>query len=158
MLGRKILIVLFFIPFSLFVGTTALVTIQGINVYQRIVTDINGLFNIETPLAYINTKIKKLDGTQSIQIINQEGTQVLVLAQDIEGDIYETWIYAHKGKLCETLMLKGMTFELSEGIAVTEVEDLSMKLLTSNLLEVTLLTAEGIKYTRIVAIRSNSIR
>ena len=94
MLGRRILLLLFLIPFSLFIGTTTYVTIQGVHVYHSIVNDINERMGIETPLAYINTKIKQIDNSQGVKITHKEGIQVLVLTQEIEGDTYETWIYA----------------------------------------------------------------
>lgn len=155
MLESRLLVLLFLIPFSLFIGTTALITIQGVNAYQGIVTDIDQMFNTETPLAYINTKVKQLDSTESIKLMKKENTQVLVLKQEVEGDTYETWIYEYKGYLCEALIVKGMDFDLSEGMPLLEIDHLKMTFVNPKSLEVSILTPKGLRYTRIIAIRSH---
>ena len=157
MLGRRILLLLFLMPFSLFIGTTTYVTIQGVHVYHSIVNGINERMGIETPLAYINTKIKQIDNSQGVKITHKEGIQVLVLTQEIEGDTYETWIYAYQGHLYEMLMMKGMDFELSEGIPVLEIESLRMAFLNPHTLEIAIVIHRGNTYTRIIGIRSHSI-
>lgn len=155
MLGRRLLILLFLLPFSLFIGTTALMTIQGINVYQNIIISTNQMFDTETPLAYISTKVKQLDSAKSIKLINKENTQVLVLVQEIQDDTYETWIYEYEGYLCEALIVKEMDFKLSEGTPLLEIGHLEITFFNANTLEVGLLTPKGIRYTRSIAIRSN---
>lgn len=157
MLGRRLMILLFLVPFSLFVGTTALITIQGVYVYQNLVTEISQMFDIETPLSYISTKVKQLDQKDAIKLMSKENTQVLVFTQTLEGDIYETWIYKYKGYLYEAFMVKGMAFELSEGIPLLEIDDLKMTFITPNTLEVAMITPKGVKHMRIITIRNHQL-
>lgn len=84
-------------------------------------------FNIRTPSGYITHKIRAHNAVEDMEIRIQEGHQVLVLSQEEEGQVYETWIYCLNHKLYEAYVTKGSTLSLESGFELMDLENLSLE-------------------------------
>ena len=82
-------------------------------------------FNLRTPSGYITNKIRKHNAIEDVEIREQEGYQVLVLAEEVEGEVYETWIYCMNHKLYEAYVAEGTKLNLESGFELMELEALS---------------------------------
>ncbi len=102
--------------------------ILGSNAYNGIKADMDSNFEIRTPLSYISTKIRQSDMINSIQIINKEGIDALVLESVDNNEICQTWIYEYQGSLYEVYLEKGTPFQLEDGLGMIPSYGLEFKL------------------------------
>ncbi len=109
--------------------------ILGSNTYQNIKENMDSNYELRTPISYISTKVRQYDSVDSIQIIQKEGTDVLVLETVDNGEVCQTWIYEHNGSLCEVYLEKGTSFQLDDGLAIIPSSGLAFEL-EGNLLEI----------------------
>lgn len=58
---------------------------------------------IRTSLSYLSEKIHQNDAENGIRIDQLNDLPSLVLTQNLNGETYETWIYAYDGMLCEIM-------------------------------------------------------
>lgn len=84
-------------------------------------------FDIRTPSGYITNKIRSHNGIEGFEIREQEGQQVLVLPEEEEGKVYETWIYCLDHKLYEAYVAQGATLRLESGFELMDLEGLSFR-------------------------------
>ena len=119
----------------IFAFGSLMTVILGSNAYKGIKEDMDSNFELRTPLSYISTKIRQNDSIGSIQIINKEGTDALVLENPDNGEICQTWIYEYQGSLYEVYLKKGTPFNLEDGLDIIPSYGLDFKL-EGNLLQI----------------------
>ena len=59
-----------------------------------------------------------------MSIKEKEGQQVLILEERIEGETYETWIYAYNHKLCEAYVARENDVSLESGFELWDIGNL----------------------------------
>lgn len=113
--------------------------ILGSNTYKGIKEGVDSNFEFRTPLSYISTKVRQNDRVNSIQIIQKEGVDALVLESLDNGEICQTWIYEYQESLCEVYLEKGTPFQLGDGLVILPsngleftMEDNSLKVKTED--------------------------
>ena len=153
---NKLTPLFFFIPISMLIVTFIGIGICSTKVYSNIITTITRSESVEIPLSYINSKIKRnIDSKVYIKEI--QGQDVLILSEEYDGEIYETWIYCYEGRLYEAFMLKGMELDLRDGIEVMELYELQFSCKAIGLLEVTVGTGDGNRFTKLIKIETEVI-
>ena len=73
---------------------------------------------------YISTKIRLADRAGAVEIKQFEGGDAIVLSEEISGEIYDTWIYAYKGYLTETLIGRQNSFSPEFGFPIVKIKEL----------------------------------
>ena len=89
--------------FCVFAASALTIVIMGADVYQKSVNDMNRNSTIRTSLSYLSEKIHQNDAENGIRIDQLNDLPSLVLTQNLNGETYETWIYAYDGMLCEIM-------------------------------------------------------
>ncbi|MCR5428640.1 MAG: DUF4860 domain-containing protein [Lachnospiraceae bacterium] len=120
--GSTIIIIAFF-------AIAALVLLSaGTREYERIVLAANENFELRTSLSFVATKIRQYDSEGCVSVEKIDGTDVLVLREEIEGDIYDTMVYFRNGYLCELMQAEGYGDpDLDFGFEAIEIDSFEIK-------------------------------
>ncbi len=119
-MGRLMALLLFVI----FAVCILAVLLTGADVYKRMVERDRISYNQRTAASFLATKVRQADRMDSIQVLEHEGRDVLVIGEDIEGSRYETWIYCYDGYLRELFAAAGSGLDLEAGDKVLEAREL----------------------------------
>ena len=111
----------------------------GASVYKNIAERNLDSFELRTSLSYVKTKINQYDEVGKIAIEERDGIKMLILSEEVEGEIYDTSVYFNKGKLYEITGERGMKFKPDDGFAILSVDSFEItekdglvKLVTNN--------------------------
>lgn len=115
------------ILFFVFALSGVLLVTIGLNVYKNIVLANDGNFELRTSLSYVATKIRQNDTLGKTSIKEKDGVTVLVMGEEVEGEVFETLIYHYDGYLRELYKEKDAEYELNYGFEIMEVEDFAIE-------------------------------
>ena len=111
----------------------------GASVYKNIAERNLDSFELRNSLSYVKTKINQYDEVGKIAIEERDGIKMLILSEEVEGEIYDTSVYFNKGKLYEITGERGMKFKPDDGFAILSVDSFEItekdglvKLVTTN--------------------------
>ena len=111
----------------------------GASVYKNIAERNLNSFELRTSLSYVKTKINQYDEIGKLAIEERDGIKMLILSEEVEGEIFDTAVYFNKGKLYEITGVKGMKFKPDDGFAILSVDSFEItekdglvKLVTTN--------------------------
>nr|WP_162990846.1 DUF4860 domain-containing protein [Maliibacterium massiliense] len=121
--------------FCVLVVTVLLVVLLGANVYKNVNADMTRNYELRTSLLYITQKVRQM-GAQGVSVGQVDGGDALVLRQRVNGDTYETWIYAADGALCEVSVRAGTPVKAGDGQRIMALAGFSLKQETPNLVRV----------------------
>ena len=113
--------------FCVFAASALTIVIMGADVYQKSVNDMNRNSTIRTSLSYLSEKIHQNDAENGIRIDQLNDLPSLVLIQNLNGETYETWIYAYDGMLCEIMTDLENGFTPEEGQPILEIGSFSLE-------------------------------
>ncbi|MBR4725716.1 MAG: DUF4860 domain-containing protein [Lachnospiraceae bacterium] len=146
--GTVVLIALFAI--------SALVLLSaGMQVYKNVVLASNENFELRTSLSYVATRIRQFDASGSVDVVNLDGMNTLVLSENFEGDIYNTLIYYKNGYLCELTQADGYEPDFDFGFETIEIDDFSIEK-QGNFIVLSAANASGDKETLKLTLRSQN--
>ncbi|MEG1757896.1 MAG: DUF4860 domain-containing protein [Oscillospiraceae bacterium] len=91
-------------------------------------------YTLRTALSYIENKLRA-DKANSVELVQDGETEVLVIGETIGGEVYTTSIYCLDGALYEMFAAAGSDFDKMQGTRILEVSSLSLELY-DNLLSV----------------------
>ena len=94
----------------------------GASVYKNIAERNLDSFELRTSLYYVKTKINQYDEVGKIAIKEKNGLKMLVLSEEVEGEIFDTLVYFYKGKLYEITGARGMKFKPEDGFSILSVD------------------------------------
>ena len=94
----------------------------GASVYKNIAERNLNSFELRTSLSYVKTKINQYDEVGKIAIKEENGLKMLVLSEEVEGEIFDTSVYFYKGKLYEITGARGMKFKPEDGFSILSVD------------------------------------
>ncbi len=144
--------------FFLYLIFTFTLCIIGINVYQKNVADSAENYNVRTSVLYITEKSRQNLSTDGIRIDNVANSNALVLAQTIEGTVYENWMYVEDGYLCEVLMPKDSEVIANIGQKIMPMTKLELNITDNNLLEITVTDEIGQFYSSSINIQNATMK
>lgn len=100
--NRHIVDVLFVLAlFCVFAISALMLVTIGANVYQKTVNNMDTNYSSRTAFSYVTEKIRQNDASQTISIGSLEGRPAIILSQEIEGQLYNTYLYEYEGYLTE---------------------------------------------------------
>lgn len=98
------------------------------NTYSKIKEDMDSSFELRTPLSYVSAKIRQNDEFNSVQIVQKEGIDALVLETNDNNQTYQTWVYEYRDSLYEVYLEKGTPFQLEDGLVLIPSYGLEFRL------------------------------
>lgn len=136
------------VPFSfllllIFTLFTMMLAGTGAAVYKNSAAHLNENYTSRTAIAYISEKIRQHNATGSIYLSDIEGTDALVLKEEIEEEIYLTYIYYYDHALCELFIREHTEPKLLSGSRIIDLEELSFESAFPHMLCVTAVSPEG---------------
>lgn len=133
---RHTIDVLFVITlFCVFALSVIISTTLGARVYRNIVDDMDGNFNTRTSYTYIVNKIHQSDLNGFISVGTYEGVDALIISEEIDNIIYNTYLYCYDGSLRELFTRSDQSFDPSFGTELFKLESFSVSFISDTLLK-----------------------
>lgn len=107
-MGRKrhsVNVVFTIMLLGIFAVSAVSVAMIGAQVYARGAENLQANFGARTSVVYLSEKVRACPGDISVREMGEGNA--LVLSENVDGQIYESWIYILDGSLCESVMRQG---------------------------------------------------
>jgi hypothetical protein len=111
---------------GLFAITAISVALLGAQVYARTAENLQANFGTRTSIIYLSEKIRACQGEISVRDIGEE--KALVLDEETDGQVYESWIYILDDSLYEAVVRQGSLVLPSAGQKIMPLESFEMAL------------------------------
>lgn len=141
--------------FCVFAASSVLLIIFGADVYKKTIRQMDSNYTARNSIAYITEKIRQSDTSDSVQLVFQEDTQVLLLTTVIDGITYATSLYEYDGYLYELFSRTDIELPLDAGQPVMELQELFFSQVKPNLLEITFTDTSEKTYSIHVSMHSH---
>lgn len=113
--------------FCIFTASALLVVLMGADVYQGITKDMDYNYSSRSSISYVTEKIRQHDSEGQVFVGNLEGEPALILTQNYNNEIYETWIYRDGNHLKEIMVAAGTPVNSGDGQELMEVSDFQLE-------------------------------
>ena len=113
--------------FCIFPASALLVVLMGADVYQGITKDMDHNYSSRSSISYVTEKIRQHDSKGQVFVGNLEGEPALILTQNYNNEVYETWIYRDGNHLKEIMVAAGTTVNPGDGQELMEVSDFQLE-------------------------------
>ena len=142
---RKHMVDILFVLTLFFVFALSALTlvVLGANVYRSTVDHMDESFTDRTSYAYITQKLRQNDEAGVLTVGEFGGINACVITQEINNTIYNTYIYAYDGYLCELLARADMDMAPQDGTRILELEDFRIEQINPKLSKVHLSFKDG---------------
>jgi len=147
-----------FLLIGLFAITSVSLTLVGARVYRKVTDSAAQNSDSQITLSYLCNKLRAFDALDHVQLAEREGVQTLCLYETIDGERYETTIYAYQGAIWERFTLQSEPFEPDDGERLTSAESLDFSLLAPDLIQATIRMASGESRTLRIALRAGTAK
>ena len=131
---KSIVDVLFLLAlFAAFLICALFIVLFGARIYKKTVFKNNQFYNARTSLSYITEKIRQNDSSNGVQIINDNGSSVLVLTMNV-GDVdYSTYIFCKDGILMEYTANSDVPYSGEMGRKIMNVKSFNVSKISERL-------------------------
>ena len=82
------------------------VAVLGVRIYSNSANKLQANFDTRTSIVYLSEKMRTCPG-DAFDVRDMEGSQAIVLSEERDGTVYESWIYAKDDSLCEAISMQG---------------------------------------------------
>lgn len=106
---------------ALFGITTYTLVAVGANNYEKMLLEREDHARMRVALSYISTRVRQGDAENALRIASIESGSALVISQEEDGEVYETWIYMRGNELCELYIPKEAGFSSASGIPLVPI-------------------------------------
>jgi len=152
---RHTIDVLFVITlFCVFALSVIAATAFGAKVYRNIVDDMDGNFNSRTSYTYLINKIHQSDAQGLVSVGAYEGLDALIISEEIDNIIYNTYLYYYDGSLRELFTRSGQSFDPAFGTELFKLESFEISDISDTLIKVVFTPYESEESVLFVHIRS----
>lgn len=127
-MNRKTNVLFTMLLFLVFILCAIFTVLIGSRVYENIMARSNRNFTGNTALSYIANKVRQGDREGMVEVREIDGVQVLVLGQNVDGTVYETWIYCLDGTVRELFANPKSGLGLKDGLEILECGGLDLSL------------------------------
>ena len=144
--------------FVVFTLSALVLVILGASVYKQTVSYMDENFTARTAYSYLTEKVRQNDLYDSISLGQLEGTEALVMTQEINGTTYATYLYLYEGNLRELFMRQGSdigTNPLSAGQVILPLADWNLEMADEYLLHIALTLEDNSQKELFIALRSH---
>ncbi|HIT73776.1 MAG TPA: DUF4860 domain-containing protein [Candidatus Fimicola cottocaccae] len=133
--GHRLHTLVILILFLVFALSSVSVLMYGTKVYKSVTEKTDENYSLRTGLIYLSNKIKAADKS-SIYMDTYQKVDMLVIPEEIEGQMYETRIYCYNGQLREIFTDVGNDIPLDGGLYITDMKNLTISEKNKGLLEI----------------------
>lgn len=133
--GHRLHTLVILILFLVFALSSVSVLMYGTKVYKSVTEKTDENYSLRTGLIYLSNKIKAADKS-SIYMDTYQKVDMLVIPEEIEGQMYETRIYCYNGQLREIFTDVGNDIPLDGGLYITDMKNLTITEKNKGLLEI----------------------
>lgn len=145
--------VLTLLLFALLAVCILLVLLTGTGVYKRLTKRGQEAYERRTVPLYIATKVRQADCTGAVSREEQNGIDVLLLKEQIDGTGYVTRVYCYEGFVRELFSAETVPFDPTVGEKIAEAESVTFSL-EDGCLYVTVLQEDGAITEQMLTLRS----
>ncbi|NLF26282.1 MAG: DUF4860 domain-containing protein [Clostridiales bacterium] len=140
-----------FLAIAVFALMALLTVVLGAGVYRSVAARAENNHSLRSAITYVTGKLRSMGESGEARIEQTEVGSSLVLSEQIEGEWYETRIYAHGGRLYEVFSERGMVFEPECGQAIAKLDDFRAEMAGERLIRLRA-TVDGTEYAVHVAL------
>ncbi len=108
-----------FVLIGLFALFALAIVVSGVQSYRGMATSAQLSSEKRIALGYVSGKLRASGDRSAVTLRTQGGEALLVIAEDIDGERYETRIYYSDGSLREQFCEAGLPFSPEDGEAIT---------------------------------------
>lgn len=127
----------------------------GASIYKRNVSDMASNYSHRIGSAYITEKIRQNDVYGAVQVKHVFEENVLVMTQDINGTLYDTYIYEYDGYLMELMARNDISdFYPQSGQKILKISNLEIEDASTSLIKVIISLENGVDESLYIAKRS----
>ena len=139
-----------------FAASSLVVLILSVHIYTGQTTQAEAHYRADTPLSYIEEKIRQNDVKDGVAIETLNGTECLALKNSSDGIDYTTYLYVSGGWLKELFARDDADVSLDAGKNIIEASDFTVNELNNGLYRITITDTDGTTHSRILSERSHS--
>ena len=141
-----------FVLLGLFAVMSTLMVLLGAQMYRNTV-DTTTANNEDRVLgAYVRSMIRAEDAANAMEVGEYGGVKALAMREDLDGEVYVTWLYCYEGQLYEWFTSDDGDFRPESGTAICPAQRFEPSL-EGSLLTVDMTNAKGERETVRVALR-----
>ena len=141
----------------IFVLTASLTIAFGAKVYSETASSMDSNFDTRTGIAYLTQKVHMNDSYDMIDVITILDVPVLCLYQEINDDLYVTYLYEYDGSLYEYFTRNDLDFDFEYGNEVVKMTNLNFQLLENNLLSISFVDDSNVNHKLLLTIHSGEV-
>ncbi len=158
---RKLDFIFALVLLFIFAVSSLIVTLFGAGIYEDTISNSSVNSTARTSLSYVSEKIHAGDLRGSVRIGKFDDCDSIIIASEISGEEYLTYIYAYDGQLKE-LFVKGdlnssktdNTFTADNGTKIIDIKNFEIKQESNKLFRFTCTDADGTAASALVSIRT----
>ena len=139
----------------LFVLCALSVIAIGASIYQKNVSSMANNNSHRIASAYITEKIRQSDINGSVRTRDLFGEKVLVMSREVNGEIYNTYIYDFDGKLMELMARDNLNMIYPQsGQKIMDVKSFDIEEVSDNMFKIEVVLEDGTEDFLYIAKRS----
>lgn len=142
--------------FSVFLISALFVVLFGAKIYRNTVAGMDENFKSRTSLSYVTEKMRQHDHTSGAYVFDYEGTTVLRLSEEINENIYYTYLFENDGYLMELTAKSDYDFTPFGAQKIVATNGFDISEVSESLYRVTITDSEGSELSYYVAMYSNT--
>ncbi len=117
-----------FLLFFLFASCMFLVLLSGAKLYKNVSGVMEEQFSVHTCISYLTVKVRHYDTKDAVSI-GQIGEQdALLLKEEINGEMYLTYLYCSEGNLMELFCSADMNVLPADGQILMPLDELNLSM------------------------------
>ncbi len=139
----------------LFVLSALSVIAIGASIYKKNVALMADNNSHRIACAYVTEKIRQSDNKGAVYVKEIFGENALVMSEEINGTLYNTYIYDYEGNLCELYARDDLgTFYPQSGQKILQVASFEIKEISDRLISISIVLEDGSSDNLYIAKRS----
>ncbi len=140
--------------FCVFAVCAFLVITMGVRVYRSTAQYLEDTYSARTALSYAAEKIRQHDAEGQVALTQLDGRNAILLTDEIEGSLYETYLYPDGEYICELVVRQGTEVSPSMGQQVLRADGFSIEDLGDGFLKLSAPDSKGKTYTFLLHLRN----
>ena len=141
-----------FVLLGLFAVMSTLMVLLGAQMYRNTVDHSTANNEDRVLSAYVRSMIRAEDTSGAMEIGEYNGVKTLAMREDLDGEVYVTWLYCYEGQMYEWFTSDDGEFRPESGTAICPAQSFEPHL-ENGLLTVDMTNAKGVRETVRVALR-----
>ena len=115
-----------FLLFFLFACCMFFVLLSGAKLYKNVSAVLEEQFSVNTCISYVTAKIRHYDEQGAVSVGKIGEQDALLLQEEIEGEVYLTYLYCDEGELKELFCFADMEVYPADGQSIMPLDAFSV--------------------------------